>query len=258
MRYMVAVKQVPDTGSMGIDADGNLIRAGVPSIMNPYCEMALLKALELRGDGDSVEVFTMGPKQSEAMLRRCLELGADRAYLLTDDAFAGSDTWATSRAIEAFIARFACDASLVLFGRQTIDGGTGQVPYETAGLMAVQQFAYVTDIRRDGDSFIATQRYEGSVRRCRVPLGSVVAFDGIDMRGAIPTMQGCIDADSKEIVPIDRVKLGLGLYSVGSKGSPTKIIRTETSSNDRKNRMVVIKNPSTAANLLKDEMEGCR
>lgn len=258
MRFVVAVKQVPNTGRMSLDDEGNLTRAGVPSILNPYCELALVKALELREEGDTVDVFTMGPPQAESSLRRCLELGADNAYLITDPSFAGSDTWATSRAIESFVSGYACDADLILFGRQSIDGDTGQVPFETAGLLDVQQFAYAESITRDGDSFRVMQNYGSFVRTCHVPRGSVVAFSGVDLRGAMPTLEGFMRASKMDITKLDRVALGLGAYSVGSKGSPTRIARTAVSDPRRKNRMVVISNPDTAANLLIDEAEGVR
>lgn len=258
MRFLVAVKQVPDTGRMSIDADGNLVRSGSAGMLDPYCESALLSALSLRTEGDTVEVFTMGPPQASTTLRRCLEIGADAAYLISDRALAASDTWATSRALEAFLSRYGCDAALVIFGRQTIDGGTGQVPFQTARLLDVQQFAYVDSVRREGEGFVAVQSYDGLTRTAKVPLGSVVSFGGIDLRGAIPTLQGHLDAQRKEIVEVDRVKLGLGLYSVGAKGSPTRIVRTQPNAPERKNRMVMINNPATAADLLRQEMEGSR
>ena len=91
MRFAVAVKQVPDTMEMSVDENGSLVRAGVPSILNPYDECALSRVLELRREGDEVVVFTMGPPQARQALERCLEMGADRAYLLTDRDFAGAD-----------------------------------------------------------------------------------------------------------------------------------------------------------------------
>ena len=132
MRYAVAVKQVPDTMEMSVDENGSLVRAGVPSILNPYDEYALTRMLETRSEDDEVIVFTMGPPQAGDALVKCLELGADEAYLITDRAFAGADVWATARALTAFILKFVPDADLYVFGRQAIDGDTGQVPYEVA------------------------------------------------------------------------------------------------------------------------------
>ena len=120
LRFAVAVKQVPDTMEMSVDENGSLVRAGVPTILNPYDEYALARVLEMKEEGDEVVVFTMGPPQAESALRKCLELGADKAYLLTDRTFAGADVWATARTLTAFILKFIPDADLYVFGRQAI------------------------------------------------------------------------------------------------------------------------------------------
>lgn len=258
MKYVVAVKQVPDTALVSVDEDGSLVRDGVPSILNPYCEYALGKVLDMRKEGDTVDVFTMGPPQAESALRRCLELGADRAFLLTDRAFAGADTWATARAISSFMVKFECDFDILVFGRQAIDGDTGQVPYEVAQMLDVQQFAYTESLSSDGDSIIAVQDYGDMRRTAKVPLGSVVAFGGVDPNGRLPSITGYLSAKGKEIVRVDRVALGLGLYSVGLKGSMTHIISTEAVKSTRRNRKVEIKDPARAASLIMGEVEGCR
>ncbi len=258
MRYVVAVKQVPDTMEMSVDENGSLVRAGVPAILNPYDEYALTRVLGIKGEGDEVAVFTMGPPGAGQALRRCLELGADRAYLITDRAFAGADVWATSRAIAAFITGYEADADLYVFGRQAIDGDTGQVPYEVAALLDVQQFAYTESLERDGDSLVALQDY-GDVRRAsRVPRGSVVSFGSVDPNGALPTISGYLGAASKPIEELDRVKLGLGAYSVGLKGSMTRIVSTKASSGSRRNRKVEIRDPAKGAGFIIDELGAVR
>ena len=106
MRIVVCVKQVPDTTEVKIDPKtGTLIREGVPSILNPDDANALEEALRLKDANENVNVsvITMGPPQAEVMLRECLAMGADEAYLISDRAFAGSDTWATSKVIASAI-----------------------------------------------------------------------------------------------------------------------------------------------------------
>ena len=258
MKYLVAVKQVPDTAKVTVDPDGILVRTGVPSILNPYCEYALGKVLDMKQEGDTVEVFTMGPPQAESALRRCLELGADKAYLLTDRTFAGADTWATARAIAAFITRFACDSDLMVFGRQAIDGDTGQVPFEVAQMLDVQQFAYTESLTPSEDGFIAVQDY-GDVRRTsKVPFSSVVSFGGVDPNGRLPSITGYLRASSMEIETVDRVALGLGAYSVGLKGSLTKILKTETVKSNRRNRKAEGRDPARAASLGMGEVAALR
>ncbi len=256
MKYLVAVKQVPSTDDVQIDENGSLRREGVPSVLNPYDELALRSVLEMKQDGDSVSVVTMGPPQAESALRRCLELGADEAFLITSRDFAGADTWATSRVLAAFISRFACDADLIVFGRQATDGDTGQVPYQTAGMLDVQQFAYVTGLKIAEDGFEAVQDYSDIIRTVKVPRGSVVAFANADPNGTFPTVSGWLSARGKEITTVDRVALGLGLYSVGLKGSKTKIVSTERISTARRNRKVEINDPAYAAEFIIGQLEG--
>lgn len=256
MKYLVAVKQVPSTDDVQIDENGSLRREGVPSVLNPYDELALRSVLEMKQDGDSVAVVTMGPPQAESALRRCLELGADDAFLITSRDFAGADTWATSRVLTAFITRFACDADLIVFGRQATDGDTGQVPYQTAGMLDVQQFAYVTGLKITEDGFEAVQDYSDSIRTVKVPRGSVVAFANADPNGTFPTVSGWLSARGKEITTVDRVALGLGLYSVGLKGSKTKIVSTERISTARRNRKVEINDPAYAAEFIIGQLGG--
>ena len=258
MRFAVAVKQVPDTMEMSVDENGSLVRAGVPSILNPYDEYALSKVLDLRSEGDEVIVFTMGPPQARDALVKCLELGADEAYLLTDRSFAGADVWATARALTAFILRFVPDADLYVFGRQAIDGDTGQVPYEVAAQLGAQQFAYAEDLVLDGDGFRAVQDY-GDVRRvCRVPKGSVVSFGSVDPNGRLPTISGYLRARGMEVREVDRVSIGLGVYSVGLKGSMTRIVSTRTSPGSRRNRKVEINDPAVGAGFIIKELEAMR
>ena len=256
MKYLVAVKQVPSTDDVQIDENGSLRREGVPSVLNPYDELALRSVLGMKQDGDSVSVVTMGPPQAESALRRCLELGADEAFLITSRDFAGADTWATSRVLAAFISRFACDADLIVFGRQATDGDTGQVPYQTAGMLDVQQFAYVTGLKAVEDGFEAVQDYTDSIRTVKVPRGSVVAFANADPNGTFPTVSGWLSARGKEITTVDRVALGLGLYSVGLKGSKTKIVSTERISTARRNRKVEINDPAYAAEFIIGQLGG--
>ena len=247
MRFAVAVKQVPDTMEMSVDENGSLVRAGVPSILNPYDECALSRVLELRREGDEVVVFTMGPPQARQALERCLEMGADRAYLLTDRDFAGADVWATARALTAFIIKFVPDADLYVFGRQAIDGDTGQVPFEVAAQLGVQQFAYVESLSVSHDGFTAVQDY-GDVRRtCSVPRGSVVSFGTVDPNGTLVSISDYLSAGSKVVEEVDRVSIGLGLYSVGLKGSMTRIVSTTASSSTASRTWVNVGTPPHSA-----------
>ena len=135
MNIVVCVKQVPDTAEMKIDpVTNNLVRDGVTNIMNPYDQYALETALQLKDElGAHVTVITMGPPHAESVLRDCLAVGADEAKLVSDRAFGGADTLATSAAMANTIKHFGIP-DLILCGRQAIDGDTAHVGPELAEL----------------------------------------------------------------------------------------------------------------------------
>ena len=159
MKILVCVKQVPDTNEVKIDpVKGTLIRDGVPSILNPDDANALEAALQLKDKDPSVKVavITMGPPQANYMLRECLAMGADEAYLLSDRAFGGADTCATSTTIAAGIRKVG-DADVIFAGRQAIDGDTAQVGPQVAQRLGVPVVTYVQDIQM-GDGKVTVQR----------------------------------------------------------------------------------------------------
>ena len=145
MRIVVCVKQVPEVSELGFDPQTRrLKREGVPLQINPFDRRAVLEATRLRQEiGGTITVVSMGPPQTADALRECLSLGVDRAVHLSDRAFAGADTLATSRALARAIERIGFD--LVLGGRFTIDSETGQVGPEVAALLDVP---LVSGVRR--------------------------------------------------------------------------------------------------------------
>ena len=152
MHIVVCIKQVPDSAQIRVHPVTNTImRQGVPSIINPYDLFALEEALRLRDKvGDStVTVLTMGPPMAEDSLRKALAYGADRAVLLTDRHFAGSDTLATTYALACAIRKIGetwTPPSFVFTGKQTIDGDTAQVGPGIAKRLDLNQLTYVARI----------------------------------------------------------------------------------------------------------------
>lgn len=128
---LVSIKQVPDTTNIRIDPEtNNLIRQGVPTILNPYDAHAVAAAVEWKRKlNGKVTIITMGPPSAVTSLRECIEMGADRAILISDRKFAGADTWATSYVLTEVIKAIHEDdpIDLVFFGKQAIDGDTAQV-----------------------------------------------------------------------------------------------------------------------------------
>ncbi len=148
---LVGIKQVPDTTNIRIDPEtGNLIRQGVPTILNPYDAHAVAAAVEWKRKlGGKITVISMGPPAATSSLRECIELGADRAILLSARQFSGADTLATSyvlaRTIEAIHEQDPID--MIFFGKQAIDGDTAQVGPGVASRLGFPMVTYAVKIR---------------------------------------------------------------------------------------------------------------
>jgi electron transfer flavoprotein beta subunit len=171
MHIVVCIKQVPDSAQIRVHPVTNTImRQGVPSIINPFDLFALEEALGIRDRcGGRVTVLTMGPPMAETSLRKALAFGADRAVLLTDRLFAGSDTLATSYVLASAIARIGetDPVDIVITGKQTIDGDTAQVGPGIARRLGLSQLTYVERIERldfDTGEIVVHRRAEGGVQ----------------------------------------------------------------------------------------------
>jgi electron transfer flavoprotein beta subunit len=146
VRFIVCVKQVPDTTEVKVDPKTNtLIREGVPCILNPFDQFALEEAVKLKKEGDKIIVITMGPPQAKKELMKCLALGADEAILLCDRALAGADTWATSYTLAQAIRKIG-NFDIIFCGYQAIDGDTAQVGPELAAQLGIPQITYIESV----------------------------------------------------------------------------------------------------------------
>ncbi len=147
MHAIVCIKQVPDTTDVKVNPEtGTLIREGVPSIVNPFDTYAIEEALRLKEKfGGKVTVISMGPPQAQEALKEAVAMGADEAILLSDRAFAGSDTWATAYTLAQAIRKIG-DFDVILCGKQAIDGDTGQVGPGIAVQLGVEQLTYIFKI----------------------------------------------------------------------------------------------------------------
>lgn len=237
LRMVVLIKQVPDTSEVRINPETNtLIREGVPSIVNPYDLNALEAALRIREEsGGTVTVLSMGPPQAEGVLREAISLGADDAVLLTDRAFAGSDTWATGYTLAKAIAKLGAD--IILCGKQAIDGDTAQVGPETAEFLDIPHIAYVRKIEEVREGYIRAQRMmdEGyDVVESSLPVLLTVVKELNEPR--LPSLKGKIAAKKAEIRMLGVADIGADVASLGLKGSPTQVrkIFAPTARADRK------------------------
>src|SRR6266571_6088685 len=164
LRIAVLAKQVPRFDELRLDASGRLARDGVEAEINPYCRRAIAKGVELaRAAGGSCTVFTLGPPPAKDLLAEAIAWGADEGVLISDPAFAGSDSLATSRALAAAIDRRG-PFGLVLAGLNSVDGDTGQVPPQLAELLGLPFLSGVRELSLDGDLVLAgCERDDGFV-----------------------------------------------------------------------------------------------
>ncbi|MFO7869794.1 MAG: electron transfer flavoprotein subunit beta/FixA family protein [Bacteroidales bacterium] len=162
LKILVLAKQVPDTRNVGQDAmksDGTVNRAALPAIFNPEDLHALEQALQIKDahPGSTVEIITMGPPRASQIIREAMYRGADGGYLLTDRAFAGSDTLATSYTISLAVKKLM-PFDILLSGRQAIDGDTAQVGPQVADKVGIPQITYVEDIQSVTKNSIRAKR----------------------------------------------------------------------------------------------------
>lgn len=238
MHNVVCIKQVPDSAQIRVHPVTNTImRQGVPAIINPYDLFALEEALRLRDRfGGTVTVVTMGPPQAEAALRKALGFGADEAILVTDKAFAGADTLATSYALAATIRRIAetRPVDIVFTGKQTIDGDTAQVGPGIAKRMDLQLLTYVsriTAVDLERREIQVERRAEGGVQLLKTALPCLITMLEGSNEMRFGAMADLFRAARYEIPQWDRTAAGIGdVTKVGLKGSPTVVNKVFTPS----------------------------
>jgi electron transfer flavoprotein beta subunit len=227
MNIIVCIKQVPDASEVKINRETNtLIRDGVPSIINPYDMYAIEEALRLREKhGGKVTAVTMGPPQAAEALKEAVSLGADDVVLLSDRAFAGADTWATSYAISQGIRKIGA-FDLVIMGKQAIDGDTAQVGPETADMLGLPFVAYIRKIEQVEEKKMTVERLmdEGyDVVETSLPAVITVVKEINTPR--VPSLKGKMKAKSLKITPWGAKDLGADESKLGLKGSPTQVVR---------------------------------
>jgi electron transfer flavoprotein beta subunit len=226
------IKQVPNTADVKIDPDTNtLIRSGVESISNPFDIVALEAAIQLKEcSGGRVTVISMGPPQAESSLREALAMGADEAILLSDRAFAGADTLATSytlaRAIEQITRRRRVD--LIMCGKQAIDGDTAQTGPGIATRLGYTQFTYVTEVQHldEAKSEIQVKRkVEGGFEVIHGPLPALLTIEleaAQPRRAPLPLLVYSLRA---KVIVWDAKAIDADPALIGLKGSPTWVKR---------------------------------
>lgn len=231
MKICVCAKQVPDTNEVKIDpVKGTLIRTGVPSILNPDDANALEAALCLKDKYPDTKVYvvSMGPAQADYMLRECLAIGADEAVLLSDRAFGGADTCATSVSIAAGIKKIG-DFDIIFGGRQAIDGDTAQVGPQVAHRLGIPVITYVEAIEEVSDKKIRVRRQlEDGYELIETALPCFLTCVKELNTPRYMSVAGIMDAYEKEITVYGREDLALTPEECGLKASPTRVFKSFT------------------------------
>jgi electron transfer flavoprotein beta subunit len=230
MNIIVCIKQVPDTTQVKIDPKTNtLIREGVSSIINPFDAYAIEEGVRLKEKyGGKTTVVTMGPPQAEAALREAISLGCDDAVLVSDRAFAGSDTLATSYTLTMTIKKIGA-FDIIICGKQASDGDTAQVGPGISAHLDIPQITYVKKIHEVANGFATVERMteEGSeILKTPVPFLMTVVKEINEPR--LPSLKGKMRAKSATINVWKAADLDIEPGRLGLDGSPTCVMRIFT------------------------------
>jgi electron transfer flavoprotein alpha/beta subunit len=226
MNIIVSIKQVPDTTEVRIDPVTNtLVREGVPSIINPFDENAIEAALQLReAHGGEVTVITMGPPQAQEALRQSLAMGADKAYLISDRAFAGSDTLATSYTLACAV-RHLGDYDMIICGKQAFDGDTAQVGPGLAEHLGIPQVTYAIGIEVEGKKARIKRLLDDRFELVDVPMPCLLTVVKQINEPRHAGLKGVMKARKAEIPALSAADVGADPARCGLSGSPTNVMR---------------------------------
>ncbi len=227
MNIVVCLKQVPGTAEVKIDPQTNtLIRQGIENIINPFDTYALEEGVRLKEQhGGKVTAISMGPPQTEEALKEAISRGADEAILLSDRAFAGADTLATAYTLSRAINKLE-QYDIVICGRQTLDGDTGQVGPELAEMLEIPFIAYVSKIEEISSGYMRVQRMiEEGYEVIESPLPAVITVVKAINMPRLPSLRGIMKSKSA-VIPAWTVKeVGVDQSKVGLAGSATRVIQ---------------------------------
>ncbi|MFC1630968.1 electron transfer flavoprotein subunit beta/FixA family protein [Candidatus Omnitrophota bacterium] len=227
MNIVVCIKQVPETADVRINPETNtLIREGTLSIINPYDMYAIEEGLRIKERlGGTVTVITMGPPQADQALRQAIALGCDRAVLISDRAFAGSDTWATSYTLAKAIKKLG-NFDLIICGKQAMDGDTAQVGPGVSVQLDIPQVTFVKKVAQiDSQRAILERMTEVGCEIIEAPLPCVITVVKEINQPRLPSLKGKMKAKKCEIIQWTGSDIQADPQKIGLNGSPTQVIK---------------------------------
>jgi electron transfer flavoprotein alpha/beta subunit len=252
MKIIVCIKQVPEITTVRVNPEtGTLIREGVASILNPFCEYALDHAVRLKATHPDIEIIaiSMGPPQAQFALMRCLELGADRAILVSDRKFAGADTWATALTLSALIRKAESDVSLILVGKQAIDGDTAQVGPEIAEILGMPQIMYGVEmsLTPNRKRIRVKREVESGYEVLEARLPALVSASKGELMRRMPSLAEVLSARRKELRTATAADLEISENELGLAGSYTQVVKVFPPAPKKGGRSLVGLEPAAAA-----------
>lgn len=230
LKILVCVKQVPDVDQMKLDPEtGNLIRSGVPMLLNPVDANALSAAMKVKEDGAEVTLITMGPPSAETVLRDCLAVGADKAILVTDRAFGSADTLATSYSI-ASAAKTVDSYDLIFCGKESLDGATGQFGVQMAERLDAAQITnalLIKDVDEEARTVTAERELDNGTETLKAQMPCLFTMEKVNYPVRVPGLKGKMAAKKAKIITVTADDIpDLDREMIGDPGSPTKTTRT--------------------------------
>lgn len=229
VNIIVCIKQVPDVAELRIDpVTHNVIREGVPSVVNPDDKIGVEEAVRIKEKFDGrVTILSMGPPQARAALFEALTMGADDAILLSDRTFAAADTLATAYTLARAITKYRNDFDLIICGRRAIDAETGQTGIQIAELLDIPHVTYVKnlDVYPEEKKVVVKRDVEGQIEIIEAPTPALITVMAGLNKPRLPTLREIIKSKKKEIKVINATELGGDLSLYGLKGSPTWVAK---------------------------------
>ncbi|MBU1124882.1 MAG: electron transfer flavoprotein subunit beta/FixA family protein [Candidatus Omnitrophica bacterium] len=259
MNIIVCIKQVPETTEVRINPETNtLIREGVKAIINPFDMYAIEEAVRLKEKfGGKVTVLTMGPPQADTALRETISLGCDEAILVSDRAFAGSDTWATSYTLSGAIKKIGA-FDLIICGKQASDGDTAQVGPGISAHLNIPQVTYVKKIEEVNEKSMRVERMlEEGYEVIETPLPALITVVKEINEPRLPSLKGMMRAKQAKIALWTQKELDLEDQNIGLCGSPTQVVKIFTPPQRSGGQMLSGEVPEiaeTLVQLIKDEI----
>lgn len=259
MRIVVLIKQVPATDKVKMDEKtGTMKREEVEAVINPldlYAIEASLQVKEKIDEETEIVVISMGPPKTKEAIKEAISMGCNKGFLLSDKAFAGADTWATSYTLSSFIKKMG-DFSIIFTGERATDGETGQVGPSLASQLDLPILTYVSKIVEVGKDHIVVEReIEDGTEVVISSLPCVISVVKAISEPRLPTLAGKIKARETEIPIIDLKSLELSEKDVGLLGSPTRVVKIFYPKLSRQGVKIKEKDPEKAADIIINFLE---